>query len=48
LNISLQREISSNLVVEAAYVASRSVWLNNSGIDRYQRGHPGEDWPLSA
>jgi len=32
LNISLQREISSNLVVEAAYVASRSVWLNNSAL----------------
>jgi hypothetical protein len=31
-NISLQREISSNLVLEAAYLGSRGAWLNNNGL----------------
>ena len=32
LNISLQREVTSNLVVEAAYVASRGAWLTNNAL----------------
>jgi hypothetical protein len=31
-NISLQREIAKNLVLEAAYVANRSVWLTQNNI----------------
>jgi hypothetical protein len=31
-NIGLQREISPNLVVEAAYVGNRGVWFRADGL----------------
>jgi hypothetical protein len=34
-NISLQREVFPNLLVEAAYVGSRGAWLNDSGLTAY-------------
>jgi hypothetical protein len=34
-NISLQREVSKDLLVEAAYVGSRGAWLNYSSLTAY-------------
>ncbi len=34
-NLSLQRELGSNLVVEAAYVGNRGVWFRADGLNDY-------------
>lgn len=39
-NISVQRELASNLVVEVAYVGNRSVWLNQNGLVNYNAVDP--------
>ena len=39
-NISLQREITKNLVVEAAYVGNRGVWFQNNARRQLQRARP--------
>ncbi len=39
-NVSLQREISSNLVVEAAYVANRGAWFRADGLVNYNAIRP--------
>jgi hypothetical protein len=39
-NISVQRAISNNLVVEAAYVGNRSVWLNQNALVNYNAVDP--------
>jgi hypothetical protein len=39
-NISLQREITRNLVLEGAYVGNRGVWFNNSSLINYNAINP--------
>ena len=39
-NISLQREVFPNLLVEAAYVGSRAAWLNASALTAYNNLTP--------
>jgi len=39
-NISLQREVFQNLLVEAAYVGSRGAWLNYSALTAYNNITP--------
>ena len=39
-NLSLQREVSANLVVEAAYVGSRGAWLNANALTAFNNITP--------
>jgi Carboxypeptidase regulatory-like domain/TonB dependent receptor len=39
-NISLQREVTQNLLVEAAYVGSRGAWLTANGLTAYNNLTP--------
>ena len=39
-NISLQREVTPNLLVEAAYVGSRAAWLNYAALTAYNNITP--------
>jgi hypothetical protein len=41
-NISLQREVTPNLMVEAAYVGSRGVWLNYATLTAYNDITPAQ------
>ena len=41
-NISLQREVSRNLVLEVSYVGNRSVWLNQNGLVNYNAIDPNK------
>ncbi|MBZ5583045.1 MAG: TonB-dependent receptor [Acidobacteriia bacterium] len=39
-NISIQREVSKDLVVEVSYVGNRAVWLNANGLINYNAYPP--------